>query len=138
MGVFSMLQAQLNWTGIMKIITYNVALILDFIVKFKEIFIVGAILFVAIIISMLIYYPIRNKRFRKKAQELKEPVKVLPTVEKLLGFDPYREMVIVERSGNFYAVASYIASMETAVEFKYKQLDATEKKIKELYLERKD
>ena len=138
MSVFSMLQAQINVENLKLIIEATLFGCIKFVIDYKEIFIVGAMLFVAIIISILIYYPIRNRRLRKKEQVMKEPVKVLPTVEKILGFDPYREMVIVERSGNFYAVASYIASMETAVEFKYKQLDATEKKIKELYLERKD
>lgn len=142
MGVFSMLLAQADvatmFKNVMAIFGATIAQVLNFVVQYKEIFIVGGILFVAIIIAMLVYYPIRNSRLRKKAQAVKEPVKVLPSIEKLLGFDPYREMEIVERSGNFYAVASYIASMETAVEFKYKQLDATEKKIKELYLERKD
>lgn len=106
--------------------------------KYGGLFIVLVSFLVVIITLLIAYGAVKKKRGESKKKGARKTVKTLPDVKKILGFNPYEEIKTENASGNFYALASSVASVEDAIELKKEQKRITQERISAILVEQSD
>lgn len=130
-------QAKIFLTNLFKMVVGWISMAIEFVKANPVPFIISGAVFLLIVI-IVVFFSIKgaNKRRKKEREDASRRQRTLPTASALLGFNPDEKAVVLDTKGNFYAIASSVASIESALDLKNDQHEIIMRKIKEITAEK--